>query len=129
MDIGAVAKHTGLAPSTLRYYEQLGLIKPNGRKGLRRLYANTVIQQLAMINLARSAGFKLQEIKPLLGDHYSDVDRQMLSTKADQLDRQIKSLSQMRDGLRHAAQCSASSHLACPTFQRLLKIFTKRRPH
>jgi hypothetical protein len=48
------------------------------------------------------------------------IDRQMLSAKADELDRTIRRLNAMRDGLRHAAVCRAPSHLECPTFRRLL---------
>jgi hypothetical protein len=44
-----------------------------------------------------------------------------LSAKADDLDRTIRRLSALRDGLRHAAACPAPSHMECPTFQRLLK--------
>jgi hypothetical protein len=49
------------------------------------------------------------------------IDRAKLAGKADELDRTIRKLSAMRDGLRHAAKCPARSHLECPTFQRLLR--------
>jgi hypothetical protein len=48
------------------------------------------------------------------------IDRQMLAAKAQELDRTIRRLSAMRDGLRHAAACPAPSHMECPTFRRLL---------
>jgi hypothetical protein len=44
----------------------------------------------------------------------------MLAAKAQELDRTIRRLSAMRDGLRHAAACPAPSHMECPTFRRLL---------
>jgi len=43
----------------------------------------------------------------------------MLAAKADELDKTICKLSAMREGLRHAAACSAPSHMECPTFRRL----------
>jgi hypothetical protein len=45
----------------------------------------------------------------------------VLAAKADELDRTIRELSTMRDGLRHAVACRAPSHMECPTFQRLLR--------
>ncbi|MCY1558855.1 mutant efflux regulatory protein conferring antibiotic resistance [compost metagenome] len=50
------------------------------------------------------------------------IDRDRLRDQAEQLDRTIKRLSAIRDGLRHAAECGAPNHLQCPSFQRLMKI-------
>jgi hypothetical protein len=49
------------------------------------------------------------------------IDRQLLTAKADELDKTIHKLSVMRDGLRHAAACRAPSHMECPTFRRILR--------
>jgi hypothetical protein len=48
------------------------------------------------------------------------IDRQMLAAKAEEIDGTIRELTAMRDGLRHAAVCSAPSHMECPKFRRLL---------
>ncbi|MNC79974.1 hypothetical protein D3C75_1326190 [compost metagenome] len=48
------------------------------------------------------------------------IDRKLLAAKADELDRTIRKLTAMRDGLRHAAVCPAPSHMECPTFRRIL---------
>jgi hypothetical protein len=45
----------------------------------------------------------------------------MLETKAEELDRTIRKLTAMRDGLRHAAVCPAPTHLECPAFRKLLR--------
>jgi len=50
------------------------------------------------------------------------VDRKGLSSKADQLDKKIEQFITIRDGLRHAAECKAPSHLECPKFQRLMTV-------
>ena len=55
MDINEVSKASGLPASTLRYYEQKGLIKSIGRRGLRRAFNPRVVQQLALIALGRAA--------------------------------------------------------------------------
>jgi hypothetical protein len=49
------------------------------------------------------------------------IDRKALAAKADELDRTIRELGAMRDGLRHAAACNAPSHQECPTFRRLVR--------
>jgi hypothetical protein len=70
----------------------------------------------------QSAGFSLDEIAGLFDKAgRPSLDRAQLSAKADALDRTIRRLSALRDGLRHAAACPAPSHRECPTFQRLLK--------
>ena len=108
--------------STLRYYDEKGLVASTGRQGLRRLFDPGVLERLALIALGRAAGFSLDEIARMFGpDGQPRIDRVMLTAKADELDRTIRSLSAMRDGLRHAAVCRAPSHMECPTFRRILE--------
>ena len=123
LDIGEVAKRAGIPASTLRFYEEKGLVASVGRHGLRRQYDPDVLERLALIALGRSAGFSLEEISRMFSPNGKlQVDRPMLMSKADELDLTIRKLSAMRDGLRHAAACRAPSHMECPTFRRLLKI-------
>jgi DNA-binding transcriptional MerR regulator len=122
MDISEVAKRAGVPASTLRYYEEKGLIAPLGRQGARRRFAPAVLDQLALIALGQAAGFSLDEIGAMFGrDGEPSIDRQMLSAKADEIDQMIKRLTAMSRGLRHAAVCPAPRHAECPSFQRLLK--------
>ena len=123
MDIGEVAKASGLPASTLRYYEEKGLIQSNGRHGLRRTFHRNVLERLALISLGVQAGFSLDEVAEMFSDSGSPhIDRQQLLDKADELDHKINELISLRDSLRHAAACSAPSHLECPKFQRLMKL-------
>ena len=122
IDIAEVARRSGVPASTLRYYEEKGLIASIGRRGLRRLFDADVLERLALIALGRAAGFSLDEIASMFSaDGKPDIDRQMLAAKADELDRTIRKLAALRDGLRHAAQCPAPSHMECPTFRRILR--------
>ena len=122
LDIAEVARRTGLPASTLRYYEERGLIASVGRHGLRRLFEPAVLQRLALIALGREAGFTLEDIAGMFAaDGRPRIDRAQLTAKADELDRTIKRLSAMRNGLRHAAACPAASHTECPSFQRMLR--------
>ena len=122
LDISEVARQAGVPPSTLRFYEEKGLIAATGRRGLRRLFAPRVLERLALIALGQTAGFSLGEIARMLApDGRPRIDRRTLLAKADELDRKMQKLGAVRDGLRHAAACPAPSYLECPTFQRLLR--------
>jgi len=127
LDIAEVAERSGAPPSTLRYYEELGLIESIGRRGLRRQFGPETLLKLSLIALGRSAGFSLEEISGMFGaDGQPDLPRQELRKKADELDRQIRNLAALRDALRHVADCPAPSHLECPKFRKLLHIATHR---
>ena len=122
LDIAEVAQRSGLPASTLRFYEEKRLIVAIGRRGLRRLFDPGVLERLALIALGRAAGFSLDEIARMFApDGRPRIDRRMLAAKADELDRTIRKLCAMRDGLRHAAACPAPSHMQCPTFRRMLR--------
>ena len=122
LDIAEVAQQCRLPASALRFYEEKGLIKSIGRRGLRRVYAAGVVERLALIALGRAAGFSLDEIARMFApDGRLRVDRKLLAAKADELDRKMRELGAMRDGLRHAAACTAPSHMECPTFRRLVR--------
>lgn len=121
LDIAEVAQRAGVPASTLRFYEEKGLIASTGRRGLRRQYDSGVLERLALIALGRTAGFSLDEIARMFApDGQPRIDRQMLSAKAEELDSRIRELGVLRDSLRHAASCPAPSHIECPTFRRLL---------
>ena len=121
MDIATVALRSGVPASTLRYYEEKGLIASVGRHGLRRVFDAGVLERLALIALGRAAGFSLDEIAGMFGaDGRPSIDRSLLATRAADLDKTIRRLSALRDGLRHAAVCPAPSHMECPTFRKLI---------
>ena len=122
LDIGEVAQRSGVPVSALRFYEEKGLIASAGRRGLRRLFETSVVERLALIALGRAAGFSLEEIALMFApDGRPLIDRRKLAAKADELDQTIRELTAMRNGLRHAAACTAPSHMECPTFRRILR--------
>ena len=123
LDIGEVGRRAGVPPSTLRYYEEKGLIRSVGRRGLRRTFDPQVLERLALIALGQSAGFTLEEIAQMFApDGRPRIDRRKLAAKAEELDRTVRRLSAMRDGLRHAAACPAPTHMECPRFRRLVGL-------
>ncbi len=122
LDITEVAERSGLRASTLRFYEEKALIASIGRRGLHRVFDPSVLERLALIALGRAVGFSLDEIALMFApDGRPRISRQMLAAKADELDTTIRKLTEMRDGLRHAAACPARSHMECPTFRRILR--------
>lgn len=123
LDIGTVARRSGVAVSTLRFYEARGLIASNGRRGLRRQFPATVLERLALIALGRAAGFSLDDIGAMFApDGRPRIDRGQLAARAERLDATIRRLEALRNGLRHAAKCPARNHMECPTFRRLLRL-------
>ena len=82
MDIAVVAKRSGVPASTLRFYEEKGLIKSVGRQGLRRVFGANILERLALIALGRAAGFSLDEIGQMVGANGSpNIDRELLAKK------------------------------------------------
>jgi DNA-binding transcriptional MerR regulator len=129
LDIGDVAARSGVKPSALRYYEEIGLISSVWRRGLRRQFGPEVLLQLRLIAMGKSAGFSLDEIAAMFGKNGElQMPRGMLHQRADDVDRQIHDLTMMRDTLRHVADCPAPSHLECPSFRRLVDAAGRTRP-
>ncbi|MCG9577832.1 helix-turn-helix domain-containing protein [Vibrio tubiashii] len=129
MDIAVVSKESGLAPSTLRYYEKIGLIRSIGRNGLRRQYSPNILNKLNIISLGRAAGLSLEEIASMFDvDDELTINRNLLTQKVEEIDEQIKRLAIVRDNLNHVANCPQPSHLECPSFQKLMKSAKRYLP-
>jgi DNA-binding transcriptional MerR regulator len=129
LDITEVGQRSGLPASTLRFYEEKGLIASVGRRGLKRVFDAGVVERLALIALGRAAGFSLEQIAAMFApDGRPRIDRELLTAKAEDMDRQIRKLTALRDGLRHAAACTAPSHMECPKFRRLLRVASSGVP-
>jgi len=127
LDIGEVSARSGIKPSALRYYEEVGLISSVSRHGLRRQFPPEVILQLKLITMGKSAGFSLEEIAGMFGSNgMPDLPRAVLHQKADEIDRHIRELTTLRDTLRHVADCPAPSHMECATFRQLVGVAGNR---
>lgn len=66
LTIGEVAAHVGVATSTIRYYEKVGLLQPADRVNGQRRFTVAVLHQLRLIKQCQSAGLTLLEIQLLL---------------------------------------------------------------
>jgi MerR family copper efflux transcriptional regulator len=126
MNIGAVAKSSGVSAKMVRHYESLGLIQPRPRTpaGYRQYHARDV-HLLRFIRRARTLGFSLDQIEQLLslwddpGRASADVKRLAESHIAD-LDARIAALGEMRDTLASLARaCQGDNRPDCPILQGL----------
>ncbi|MBV8125471.1 MAG: helix-turn-helix domain-containing protein [Burkholderiaceae bacterium] len=130
LDIGEVSARSGLRASALRYYEQVGLIASVSRRGLRQQFPAEVLLQLKLIAMGQAAGFSLDVIAQMFGrfgsNSHPNLPRAALHERADELDRQIRKLTVLRDTLCHVAECPAPTHMECPTFRRLVAAAGKR---
>ncbi|MER5966340.1 MerR family transcriptional regulator [Streptomyces sp. NPDC002057] len=120
LDIGEVARITGVSASALRYYERLGLVTPAGRNGLRRTYPPEALDRIALILNARTSGFSLSELAALCAASGDEV-RASLAGKAEELDRRIEELRTARARIEHALTCRHHSPLDCPDFRGALR--------
>ena len=128
LDISEVSKLTGVAASAIRHYEEKGLIASVGRRGLKRLFAADVLDQLALIMLGKAGGFSLDEIKTMFGpDGRPALSRPRLHERVEELDFQIERLTALRNMIQHVAECPAPSHMECPRFQKLLRVSGRQR--
>src|SRR5690606_41956073 len=66
LTVGEVAKRSGFAPSAIRYYEDVGLIKSTRTTGGQRRFERSVLRRLAFIAAARHVGLTLDEIRDAL---------------------------------------------------------------
>lgn len=119
LTVGAVAQRSGFAPSALRYYERLGLIRAGRTAGGQRRYQRNVLRRLAFIRAARNIGLTLDEVATALGTlpdgrtpTRADWSRLSRSWRS-RLDDQIAGLVALRDGLDSCIGCGCLSLRRC----------------
>lgn len=120
MSVGEVAARSGVAVSTLHFYESKGLIKSWRNQGNQRRYPREVLRRVAIIKVAQRVGIPLATIREALqtlpeGRTPTAADWSKLSArwKAD-LDDRIAKLTQLRDHLSDCIGCGCLSIDSCP---------------
>ncbi len=121
MTIGAVAALAGRRPSSIRYYEQIGLLPPAARVSGRRVYGADTVRTLAVIETGQRAGLTLDEIRALLSASPGDQAaieqlREVATRKLPQVKELIERTEIVRDWLEAAARCECPSLGECPLF-------------
>ncbi|MGD0245653.1 MAG: MerR family transcriptional regulator [Streptosporangiaceae bacterium] len=121
LTIGTVAALAGRRPSSIRYYEQIGLLPPARRVGGRRVYGPDTLRTLAIIETAQRAGLSLDEIGALLAASPADQDaiarlRELAARKLPEITALITRTEIVRGWLESAARCECPSLDDCPLF-------------
>jgi MerR family redox-sensitive transcriptional activator SoxR len=127
LSIGEVAERAGLAASAIRYYEREGLIPKAPRRNGRRVYPADIVDRLAFIHLAQSAGFRIAEIKRLLGGFGRRTPpgerwRALATRKLEELDERIEEAERMKAVLRAVTRCE------CPTIEDCSRTLCRDQP-
>lgn len=124
--IGEVAARSGIATSAIRYYEKQGLIARPARRSGWRVYDASVLDRIALIELAKRAGFRLAEIRGLLagvarrtppGERWRALTR----AKRIELDERIAEARRMQRVLDAVERCR------CPTLADCGRAMKRRR--
>ncbi|ORV96849.1 MerR family transcriptional regulator [Mycobacterium kyorinense] len=115
LTIGDVARQAGVAATTLRYYEQIGLLPAPVRVGGQRRYDDAVLTRLEVIRLCKSAGFALDEIQVLFADDEPGrpASRALAEAKLAEIDAQMASLARARAVIEWGMRCTCPSIDAC----------------
>jgi Cu(I)-responsive transcriptional regulator len=120
MNIGTAAERSGLPAKTIRYYEEIGLLKPDRTDNGYRDYSTADIHKLRFLQRSRSLGFSVEECRQLLS-LYDDKERESADVKAiaeaklAEIDRKLAELAGLRDMLRHlVAHCHGDHRPDCP---------------
>ncbi|MCV7428376.1 MerR family transcriptional regulator [Mycobacterium montefiorense] len=115
LTIGEVARAAGVAATTLRYYEQIGLLPSPARLGGRRRYDSSILARLEVIRLCKSAGFALEEIQLLFADEAPGrpASRALAEAKLAEIDNQMAALARARAVIEWGMSCTCPSIDAC----------------
>ena len=120
MNIGDVADRSGLPQKTIRYYEDIGLVRPARSANGYRQFREADLHKLTFLGRARALGFSIEDCRTLLG-LYEDDTRESAAVKSvaedhlAEIDRKIAQLQSMRATLAHLVEaCHGDDRPDCP---------------
>lgn len=121
LTIGEVARRAGVATSSIRYYERIGLLPEPDREGGQRRYDADVLGKLGFVGVAQSAGFKLREIKELIegvdgADGLGEPMRSLSSQKLGEVEALLERTKAMKGWLEVAKECGCATPAECALF-------------
>jgi len=121
LSIGEVASQAGVNVSAIRFYERNGLLPEPERVSGQRRYAAATVQRLGTINVAKQAGFSLDEVRALLEsiDRGAPAHRQLRSLanrKLPEIEALIERAETMREWLIAASACECETLDDCALF-------------
>jgi DNA-binding transcriptional MerR regulator len=124
LSIGELSERTGVPTTALRYYDELGLVRPSARAAGRRRYAASAVGDVGVVLFFREIGFSLAEIGRLLaGERQSRRD--MIDHKLAELAEQQHRIEVARTALEHGRKCPASDPMKCSRFWSIIEDRTR----
>lgn len=121
LSIGQLAERTGVATTALRYYDEIGLVRPAARASGRRRYARSAVAEVGVILFFREVGFSLAEIGSLLAGDQRQSRQGIIDRKLAELTEQQRRLDVARALLEHGRRCPASDPLRCARFWSIIE--------
>jgi DNA-binding transcriptional MerR regulator len=123
LSIGELAERTGVAATALRYYDDLGLVRPAARASGRRRYAESAVAEVGVVLFLRDVGFTLGEVATLVkaGSRSTSRWKGLVDRKLAELDEQEQRLRVARTALEHASRCPAGHPSRCPRFWAIIE--------
>ncbi|EJN00064.1 Cu(I)-responsive transcriptional regulator [Phyllobacterium sp. YR531] len=125
MNIGNASERSGLPAKTIRYYEDIGLLKPDRSDNGYRDYSVSDVHKLRFLQRSRGLGFSVEECRQLLA-LYEDKDRasadvkSMAQSKLHEIDRKIIELRELQQTLNHLiAHCHGDQRPDCPILENI----------
>jgi DNA-binding transcriptional MerR regulator len=120
LSIGELSERTGVPATTLRYYDELGLVRPAARAAGRRRYAASAVRDVGVIVFLREIGFTLGEIERFIaGERHGR--REMIDHKLAELAEQQHRIEVARTALEHGRQCPAGEPTQCSRFWSIIE--------
>ena len=125
MNIGEVAQRSGLPAKTIRYYEEIGLIKPLRDTNGYRAFRDSDLHKLAFLGRARSLGFRIEDCRNLMGLYEDDARasadvKNIAKVHLEQINTKISELEAMRSTLTLLVKSCAGDHRPnCPILKNL----------
>lgn len=116
LSIGELAERTGVPSTALRYYDELGLVRPTFRESGRRRYAATAVEEVGVIRFLREVGFTLAEISAFLTVEEPRSRQEIIDRKLAQVVEQQHQLEIAREVLEHGRHCPAGDPMNCSRF-------------
>jgi len=123
MNIGTASDKSGLPPKTIRYYEDIGLLKPGRAENGYRDYSMSDVHKLRFLQRSRGLGFSVEECRQLLA-LYEDKERASADVKAiaqsklGEIERKILELRELQQTLQHlVAHCHGDQRPDCPILE------------
>ena len=130
LTIGELARRTDVATSALRYYDELGLLRPATRVSGRRRYPPESVGVVGAILFLRDVGFTLEEIGRLMAARAKSPRswHELARRKIAELDERITEAQTARVAVEHALACPHDDIVTCPNFQEVVRRRLEGKP-